>query len=303
MSLVRCYSSAQTAMKKPFQGPLFLNPHAWKGLPADQVFELHKIRKEYMGDAYNPTDEERTAILSTISSLVPNKPPLDYAFEIENFKERLMNNTPMQDRGKPQKLSNQYVINSGVVPHQRRRIEQLTRKIAYEAPLLAKYRQPYTPRPRTEAPIRLTYNSDFTDDTSSAHNRKVALKVSLRDLNLNPKQQHKFKVLAGDKFNHDEDTFQLKSERYPEAAQNVNWLVDTFNKLLTEAKDLSKDDYSDIPLSKSHMKILAKKAVPSFPEHWKKPEDAPIKRHDIVKKLVAATEKAKDNEYIRKISP
>ena len=51
------------------------------------------------------------------------------------------------------------------------------------------------------------------------------------------------------------------------------------------------------------MKILAKKAVPSFPEHWKKPEDAPIKRHDIVKKLVAATEKAKDNEYIRKISP
>ena len=48
------------------------------------------------------------------------------------------------------------------------------------------------------------------------------------------------------------------------------------------------------------MKILAKKAVPSFPEHWKKPEDAPIKRHDIVKKLVAATEKAKDNEYIRK---
>ena len=83
-----------------------------------------------------------------------------------------------------------------------------------------------------------------------AHNRKVTLKVSLRDLNLNPKQQHKFKVLAGDKFNHDEDTFQLKSERYPEAAQNVNWLVDTFNKLLTEAKDLSKDDYSDIPLSK-----------------------------------------------------
>ena len=55
--------------------------------------------------------------------------PLDYAFEIENFKERLMNNTPMQDRGKPQKLSNQYVINSGAVPHQRRRIEQLTRKL------------------------------------------------------------------------------------------------------------------------------------------------------------------------------
>ena len=37
--------------------------------------------------------KKRTAILSTISSLVPNKPPLDYAFEIENFKERLMNNT------------------------------------------------------------------------------------------------------------------------------------------------------------------------------------------------------------------
>lgn len=303
ISIVRGYSAKAGKTKTPASTPLFLNPHAWKGLPADQVFELHQIRKEYMGDAYNSTDDERTAILSTISSLSKDKPPLDYAFEIENFKERLMNNTPMQERGKPQKLSAQFVINSGEVPHQRRRIENLTRTAAYEIPLLAKYRQPYTPRPRTEAPLKLTYNSDFSNDTSNPNNRKVTLTVALKDLQLDAKQEHKFKILAADKFNYKTNTFRLKGERYPEAAQNVNWLVETFSKLLTEAKDLSKEDFSDIPLSKSHMKRLSNKSTPQFPDHWKRPEDAPTKRHEIVKKLVSDTEAFKDATYLKEITP
>ncbi|CAK9438648.1 mitochondrial 37S ribosomal protein mS35 [Lodderomyces beijingensis] len=282
---------------------LFLNPHAWKGLPADQIFQLHQIRKTYLGDAYNPTNEERTAILSTISSLANKGPALSYSFEIENFKERVMNNTPMKDRGKPQKLSNQPVLNTGEAPHHERRIENLTRIAAFEAPLLAKYRQEYKPQNKNKTPLRLIFNSDFTEQTSNKHNRKVTLLVKLKHLSLNEKQQHKFKILAGPRFHHGDGTFQLKCERYPEAAQNSTWLVDTFNKLLKEAKDISQETFEDIPLDKRHMKTLTRKPHPVFPAEWKRPADAPVRRHEIVNRLVDLTTERKDQEELNRISP
>ncbi|KAI3403904.2 RSM24 [Candida oxycetoniae] len=294
-------ASSTTKAKKP---DLFLNPHAWKGLPADQIFQLHQMRKAYMGDAYNPTNEERTAILSTISSLSSNKPALDYSFEIENFKERVMNNTPMKERGKPQKLSNQFVINTGAAPHRERRIENLTRILAYETPLLAKYRQPYQPKSRKEAPIKLTFHSDFTEETSNKNNRVVKLSVELKDLGLNQEQEHKFKILAGGRFRYDTNSFHLKCERYPEAAQNANWLTTTFNRLLSEAKDLSKETFSDIPLDKRHMKIWSSKMdKPVFPESWKRVEDAPEKRHNIVNRLVELKAKVVDIKELQNLAP
>ncbi|KAI5955816.1 RSM24 [Candida jiufengensis] len=295
LRLIRQYS------KKP---ELFLNPHAWEGLPADQIFQLHQIRKNYLGEAYNPTNEERTAILSTITSLSKNKPTLDYSFEIENFKERVMNNTPMKDRGKPQKLSNQFVVNSGSIPHNETRYEQLNRISAFEMPLLAKYREIYTPPNTTESPIKLIYNSDFSNETSNQFNRKVTLFVKLKDLKLSPKQEHKFKILSGKRFHHSLQTFQLKSEKFPEASQNVTWLISTFNKLLKESKDLSKETFEDIPLDKRHMKTWTTKKKPvEFPENWKKPEDAPIKRHEIVSELVEISKNKLDNDQLQKISP
>ncbi|KAI5966274.1 RSM24 [Candida pseudojiufengensis] len=294
LRLIRQYSN------KP---DLFLNPHAWEGLPADQIFQLHQIRKNYMGKAYNPTNEERTAILSTITSLARSKPNLDYSFEIENFKERIMNNTPMKDRGNPQKLSNQYVINSGNIPHNERRFEQLNRIAAYEMPLLVKYREKYIPPDPKDSPIKLIYNSDFSNETSNKFNRKVTLQVKLQDLNLNKEQEHKFKILSGKRFHHDLQTFQLKSEKYQTASQNVTWLINTFNKLLKESKDLSKELFEDIPLDKRHMKTWTKKPIPNFPENWKKPEDAPVKRHDIISDLVEISKNKLDNDQLQKISP
>lgn len=305
---LRSYSTAKgtrspSGYSRDKSPDLFLNPHAWEGLPADQIFQLHQVRKQYMGNAYNPTNEERTAILSTINSLSPQKPPLDYSFEIENFKERLMNNTPMNQRGLPQKLSNQYVISRGDLPHNKRRIENLTRISAFEMPLLAKYRQPYQPASKKEAPLKLTYQSDFKADTTSEYNRLVKLSVKLEDLGLTKEQEHKFKILSGDKFNHDNNTFNLKSKRYPEAAQNVTWLVSTFNRLLTESKDLSKETFSDIPLDKRHMKQLIRKKANSFPEEWKRPQDAPISRHFIVDRLVSMTTEIIDKKELRNVSP
>lgn len=304
MNRIRGARSVQVARfysNKVSPDALFLNPHAWQGLPADQIFELQNLRKKYMGDAYSPNDEERTAVLSTISALA-NNPKIGYAFEIDNFKERYMNNTPMKERGLPQKLSNQYVINKGSLPHEKRRIEHLNRICAYEMPLLAKYRQPYTPRPRTEAPIKLTYQTDFSNETNNKFNRRVLLSVELANLNLEPAQLHKFKVLAGDKLNTENDTFYLSSDKYREAAQNVNWLVDTFNKLLTEAKDLT-EDFADIPVNTLPLKRTARKAEPKFPETWSRPQDAPIGKFGIVDKLVETVKQKADEKFLNQIKP
>lgn len=299
---IKNYSSIRVCRsysKSHLGEPLYLNPHAWKGLPADRIFELHNLRKDALGEKYNPDDEERRAILSTFTSLGKVKPTLDYAYEIDNFKERHMNNTPVNLRGLPPKKSNTNVIDSGATPHKNRKIEQLNRISAYEMPLLAKFRQEYKPETTNKTPIRLSFNSDFSDGSNSL-NRKVTLTCNIEDLNLNEKQQKKFKILAVNRFNHHTNTIKFSSNQHAEATQNARYLVSTFNKLLEASKDLS-DDFSDIPVDTRHMH--KKKSELVFPESWKRPQDAPITRHKIVRKLVDDVKQKQDVQYIAKYSP
>lgn len=279
--------------------PLYLNPHAWKGLPADRIFELHNLRQEALGEKYNPNDAERNAILSTFTALSKLKPTLDYVYEIDNFKERHMNNTPVPLRGLPPKLSNVEVLDKGASPHDQRRIEQMHRVSAYEMPLLAKYRQKYEPRNDKEEPIRLTFHSDLADETN-AYNRKVTLAVLLEDLALEEKQQKKFKILAGNKFNHHKQVLRFSSSQFPDATQNARWLVETFNKLLAESKDLT-EAFDDIPVDTRHSRAQKPRAI--FPEAWKRPQDAPVARHKIIRKLVDDVKNKKDQHHLAQYSP
>lgn len=279
--------------------PLYLNPHKWVGLPADQVFELHEMRKSALGDKYVPSDAERNAILSTIEALKVSKPTLAYGYEIDNFKEKLMNNTPSNLRGLPPKLSNVRVFDKGNTPHEQRRIDEIHRISAFEMPLLAKFRQGYHPV-KEQSVIQLTFGNDFTDNANS-YNRKVTLTVDLDDLDLNPQQARKFKLLAGNKFDHNKMRLRFSTDRNADPTQNARWLGETFNKLLAEAKDLSKNTFDGVPVDTRHSKPL--KAKPVFPEDWKKPQDAPVKKHRVVRKLVDSVKEKKDREYIKKISP
>lgn len=281
------------------KSPLYLNPHEWKGLPADRVFELHELRKTNLGDKYVPSDAERNAILATFEDLRAPSPVLTYGYELDNFKERYMNNTPSNLRGLPPKLSNVRVFDKGQTPHEKRKIEQVHRVSAYEMPLLAKYRQEYKPAPRTANPIRLTYNTDFSDETNS-YNRKVTLEVRLQDLGLSEPQAHKFKVLAGNKFNHNKEILRFSSTRFAEATQNARFLVESFNRLLTEAKDLSKNTFEDLPVDKRHTKPTKK--APVFPESWKRPQDAPEQKHRVLRRLLDEVIAQKDQDYIVSVS-
>lgn len=285
--------------KNELSASLYLNPHVWKGLPADRVFELHNARKTALGDRYTPNDDERNAILSTFASLGSIRPNLEYAYEIDNFKERHMNNTPMNLRGLPPRKSNILVVNEGVTPHERRNIEHFHQISAYEMSLLAKFRQEYKPKEKTETPIKLSFNSDFKSDANS-FNRRVTLRCNVQLLNFNEKAERKFKILAGNKFNYFTNTLKFSSGRYPEATQNARFLVECLNRLIKESNNLE-DDFSDVPIDTRHMKKVKKQSV--FPEQWKKPSDAPTRRYKVVRKLVDVVKNNQDSKFAREISP
>lgn len=278
---------------------LYLNPHAWKGLAADRVFELHNARRTALGDRYAPNDDERNAILSTFTSLGSIRPNLEYTYEIDNFKERHMNNTPMNLRGLPPRKSNILVVNDGATPHERRNIEHFHQISAYEMPLLAKFRQEYTPKKKTETPVKLSFNSDFKSHANS-FNRRVTLSCNVELLNLNEKAVRKFKILAGNKFDHFKNTLKFSSRRYPEATQNARFLVDCLNRLIKESNNLQ-DDFSDVPIDTRHMKAVKKQAI--FPEQWKRQSDAPTKRYKVVRNLVDVVKNNQDSQFAKEISP
>lgn len=278
--------------------PLYLNPHSWEGLPADRIFELHNLRKDSLKENYNPNDEERRAILSTFQSLGKVRPSLDYVYEIDNFKEKYMNNTPVNLRGLPPKRSNVNVVSNGQTPHDLRRRDHLNRVSAFEMPLLAKLRQPYAPKSNAETPINLSYHSDFSNDANSS-NRKVTLSVNLCDLQLNDSQQRKFMILSGNKFNHNTKKLKFSVDENPEPTQNARIIMERFSRLLKESKDLT-DDFSDIPIDTRHSK--PPKATVKFPNEWKKPQDAPIVQHNIVRRLVDHVKHKKDQQYVSKYS-
>lgn len=284
---------------KAEKGLLYLNPHEWEGLDADRIFELHNLRKDELKENYNPNDEERRAILSTFQSLRRTRPTLDYVYEIDNFKERYMNNTPAILRGLPPKLSNVEVLSSGKSKHNLRRIENLNRVMAFEMPLLAKLRQPYVPKTDKELPIKFTYLTDFTNTSSSA-NRKVYLAVKLEDLDLNPSQQRKFKILSGNKFNHNTQILRFSVDESQEPTQNARIAFERFSKLYEAAKDLT-DDFKDVPIDTRHTK--AYKPKPKFPEEWNKPENSPVVKYNITRKLVDLVIEKKDKEYVDKFLP
>ncbi|PVH14191.1 uncharacterized protein CXQ87_002318 [Candidozyma duobushaemuli] len=275
---------------------VYLNPHKWEGLPADRIFELHRLRKTAMGDKYVPNDKERQAVLSTYAKLSGKiRPKLEYVYELDNFKEHILNNVV---RPPVPKMSNIDVRPSGETPHIDRKLEELHRIAAHEMPLLAKYRQAY--EPPAQSPLQLKFYTDLSDDMSSTENRKVALNVALEDLGLDDKQAHKFKVLAGNKFNHKNNVFHMKTARYGVATQNARWLVETFNKLLKAAKDMS-DSMEDVPVNTRHSQ--PRKPEPVFPEEWKRPQDAPVKKFSISERVVDMVIEKKDQEFIKKLTP
>ncbi|GMG39455.1 unnamed protein product [Ambrosiozyma monospora] len=148
------------------------------------------------------------------------------------------------------------------------------RLAAYELPSLAKFRQPYIPPKASEKPV--TYRYTVYLGESHPAEKKVVLQLRVANLKLSEAEEHKFKLLAGSRYNYLNDEFKMSSDKFLEPAQNTTYLSDVLDDLIKEAKT-NPEEFADVPLDKRH--IIARGAKRQnknkrnykFPEEWKKP--------------------------------
>ncbi|CCK68153.1 mitochondrial 37S ribosomal protein mS35 KNAG_0A04830 [Huiozyma naganishii CBS 8797] len=285
----RCISTGVVSQEVQVSDDIFLDPKRWVGLPPARIIDLYWERKVKLGLAYRPTKEELDALLTTseytgvspkeirklyeqktetvTSSVRYSKDDLKYGLRPFQFDELP---SPAQDE-----LANRHE-------------ENFYKKLAaFELPLLVQYRQEYKP-PRDTDVVSYRYTSYFGEEHPNS--RKVVLSVKTRNLGLDSKQLHKFQLLARTRYDFQTDTFKMSSDKFPESAQNARYLNDVFNRLLDESRDLSEDDFADVPLDTRHItaKNLRKRSTKGFefPKEWNRPEDAPAQKVNMLGKVL-----------------
>lgn len=88
--------------------------------------------------------------------------------------------------------------------------------------------------------LRTVYN---IGDPSHPGSRKAVITLSINDLVqhgdklLQSKQaQHKFKLLAGPRWNPDDDTIKIACDNFPTFNMNSKWCSDALDRLIAEAR-------------------------------------------------------------------
>ncbi|OLL21927.1 37S ribosomal protein S24, mitochondrial [Neolecta irregularis DAH-3] len=147
-----------------------------------------------------------------------------------------------------------------------RLIRDYYRKAAYSLPQLSQYAKQFT-LPLHPQILQFRYTTYFGESHPAAS--KVVLQLAIDDLVLSPKEKHKMALLAGPRFNPQNQTLKLSCQAFPTILQNKKYLTDLVNKLIAEAKEHD-DLFEDLPLDTRHYK--PKKKFP-FPEEWKRFND------------------------------
>lgn len=279
-------SASEIARTSVIPSNLYLEPTKWKGLPSDKIFHLYRERMVKLGSEYKPCNEELEALLSTSEETgILKRDIKKIYYNGEKGAVDILGGS-LQDNYSPipfmfDELPSQ--AQQLVAQHREQRF--YNRLAAYELPLLTQYRQPYKRLSSVTHPLKYRFTTYLGEDHPNA--RKVVLQLKTSELGLNKKELHKFRLLSKSRYDHLSDVFKMSSERYPEAAQNAQYLSDVFQKLLKESKD-AKEDFSDIPLDTRHTiaKNLRKKRHNYvFPDEWKRPEDAPQDKFNFVEEL------------------
>ncbi|KAJ3030608.1 37S ribosomal protein S24, mitochondrial [Rhizophlyctis rosea] len=143
----------------------------------------------------------------------------------------------------------------------------------------------FTPPPSSQPlciNLKDIHRYDFTlpNHSDVQHKTHVTLSVSIKDLDLTPKQRHKLLLLAGNAYDPYKDviTFEqhTKKENFTgsfEAHQekNIQEVVGLVQKMVKEAKE-GADFFEDIPVNLTHVKQKLTKL--EFPKEWLRPRDA-----------------------------
>ncbi|GAB7358750.1 hypothetical protein MBLNU230_g3979t1 [Neophaeotheca triangularis] len=149
---------------------------------------------------------------------------------------------------------------------QHREIRDFMRRAAWEMPMLARLARPFEP-PATmgeQGLLRWRYTTYMGEMHPAS--RKVVVEFKPADLpGLDETQVGKMCKLAGVRYNPSTGVVKMSCESFETQAQNKRYLGDTIQALLKEARDLSKDDFKDVPLDTRHHKV---KKWHRFPEEW-----------------------------------
>lgn len=282
-------SSEVAAVAAAKEGPalsadLYMHPEKWKGLPPQRILELYWERMARLGSEYKPNKDELSALLTTSEySDVSSSDIKKLYYKGEQGAIDIKGGTVNRDDSLRPFMFDELPSQAQELVAQHREQRFYNRLAAYELPLLAQYRQEYKRPSAKTHPVTYRYTNYVGEEHPNS--RKVVLSVKTEDLNLETKSLHKFRVLARSRYDHITDIFKMSSDKFENASQNARYLHDILQKLLAESKDLTKDDFSDVPIDMRHTiakNLRKKKHNHKFPEEWKRPEDAPKKKFDIV---------------------
>ncbi|CAI7206283.1 BAD_collapsed_G0010500.mRNA.1.CDS.1 [Saccharomyces cerevisiae] len=295
LTMSRCLNSdagneAKTVREGPaFSADLYMHPEKWKGLPPQRILELYWERMARLGSEYKPNKDELNALLTTSEySNVPVNDIKKLYHRGEQGAIDIKGGNVNRDNSLRPFMFDELPSQAQELVAQHREQRFYNRLAAYELPLLAQYRQEYK-RPSPEShPVTYRYTSYVGEEHPNS--RKVVLSVKTKELGLEEKSLHKFRILARSRYDHTTDIFKMSSDKFEHASQNARYLHDILQRLLAESKDLTEDDFSDVPLDTRHTiakSLRKKKRDYEFPEHWKRPEDAPKKKFDILDQLLS----------------
>ncbi|KAG7764622.1 hypothetical protein KL946_003302 [Ogataea haglerorum] len=271
------------AQLSPEDNSLLNRPELWQGLPDEKVLELYQQRKINLGKHYRRNKDELKALVAAspdvytaeISAYAYTaeegdmfRNQLNYQSKMYHYKGNFMSDEIEEDEYDEYPTDVQEVVDNF------RDHLEFNRVAAYELPLLTKYRKEYVPPKKGEKPVTYRYTKYFGE--SHPAERKVSVSVKVSELDLTREQKHKFKLLAGVRYDHVRDIFKMSSDKYLEPAQNASFLSEVMDDLIAEAKrDAHK--YADVPLDKRHTKAKykkkqhRKKRVYEFPKEWERP--------------------------------
>ncbi|AWU78369.1 uncharacterized protein C5L36_0E04240 [Pichia kudriavzevii] len=264
-------------------------PQLWKGLPPSTVVELYRARVISQGKNYKRSEDELKAILSCASNPLEaqtlygiyNSTEGDiYKADSEtDYENYIVEGEYMEDPLEPYGFD-EYPTSAQDIVRDFRDLLEFNRKAAYELPQLAKFRKAYKPSENT--PVTYKYTRFIGE--SHPGERKVVLSLKLKDLNLSPLAEHKFKLLSGPRYNHKTDVFLISSDNYLEPAQNASFLSTVLNDLVNEANN-NPEEFAELPLDKRHTNSIYKKkqtrgkrTIP-FPKEWEQkqsPDDIKV---------------------------
>lgn len=263
---------------------LIRHPELWKGLPANVVVQLYRARVISLGKNYQKSETELQSILSTAKNPVEaqalyniyNSTEADiYKADSEtDYDNYITEGEYMEDPLEPYGFD-EYPTGAQDIVRDFRDLMEFNRKAAFELPKLVQYRKPYTPISKNEAPAIYKYTRFIGE--SHPGERKVTVHFKLSDLSLSAEESHKFKLVAGPRYDHKTDIFLMSCDRYLEPAQNATFLSDVLDDLIAESKR-DPQEFANLPLDKRHTaaKYVKKQRKNSqyipFPKEWEKPQ-------------------------------